>query len=380
MVDQHAELGDLREMLREVFDERASSERVRAVLDSPEAFDADLWRTAAELDLIGLLVPEEFGGVGAGLAEISVVLHELGRRVVRLPFISSAVLAPVALLAGDNATLAAEMLPALAGGQRRCAVVFGGPQGQPDPATWTITALDRRGHYILDGTAGFVLDAPDADDLIVAARGPDGVVIAAVEAGAGADNATVDAAVTTDRTRRLGTVAFSGVPVSPDRVLARGERALDVLARLQSVASFSIACDAAAVAERAMDETAAYAQVRYQFGRAIGSFQAIKHKCANMAVSIETSKAALSLALDGLTLNGPSGAETSAVSTAKAYVCDSAVTVCTDAVQAHGGIGFTWEHDAHLWLKRALLDRALFGSPSWHRRRVADVVLPPPSA
>ena len=206
------------------------------------------------------------------------------------------------------------------------------------------------------------------------------MVIAAVEAGAGADNATVDAAVTTDRTRRLGTVAFSGVPVSPDRVLARGERALDVLARLQSVASFSIACDAAAVAERAMDETAAYAQVRYQFGRAIGSFQAIKHKCANMAVSIETSKAALSLALDGLTLNGPSGAETSAVSTAKAYVCDSAVTVCTDAVQAHGGIGFTWEHDAHLWLKRALLDRALFGSPSWHRRRVADVVLPPPSA
>jgi len=377
-VNQHAELGDLRAMLREVFDEHASSERVRAVLDSPEGFDADLWRTAAELDLIGLLVPEEFGGVGAGLAEISVVLHELGRRVVPLPFISSAVLAPTALLAGDNAALAAAMLPALAGGQRRCAVVVGGPQGQADPAMWTITATDRRGHYILDGTAGFVFDAPDADDLIVAARGPDGVVIAAVEAGA--DNAPVDAAVTTDRTRRLGTVTLNGAIVDPDRVVAQGHRATAVLARLQSVAAFSIACDAAAVAERAMDETAAYAQVRHQFGRAIGSFQAIKHKCANMAVSIETSKAALSLALDALTLDGSSGAETSAVSTAKAYVCDSAVTVCTDAVQAHGGIGFTWEHDAHLWLKRALLDRALFGSPSWHRRRVADVVLPPPSA
>jgi alkylation response protein AidB-like acyl-CoA dehydrogenase len=174
-------------------------------------------------------------------------------------------------------------------------------------------------------------------------------------------------------------VRFTGVTVSPDRVLARDDRAIAVLSRLQSVAAFAIACDAAAVAERAMDETAAYAKVRHQFGRAIGSFQAIKHKCANMAVSIEASEAALSLALDALQLDDPSDAESYAVSTAKAYACDAAVTVCTDAVQAHGGIGFTWEHDAHLWLKRALLDRALFGSPSWHRRRVADAVLPAPS-
>ena len=372
MVDQHAELGDLRAMLREVFDERASSERVRAVLDSPEGFDSELWRTAAELDLTGLLVPEEFGGVGAGLAEISVVLHELGRRVVSLPFISSAVLAPTVLLAGDNPALAADMLPALAAGERRCAVVVGGPEGQPDPANWALACTDQRGHYVLDGTAGFVLDASDADDLIVTARGPDGLVVAAVE-GRDAD---VEAITTTDRTRRLGTVTLTGVAVSPDRVLARGDRAIAVLSRLQSVAAFAIACDAAAVAERAMDETAAYAKVRHQFGRAIGSFQAIKHKCANMAVSIEAGKAALSLALDDLSGYPADGSAGTAVSTAKAYVCDSAVTVCTDAVQAHGGIGFTWEHDAHLWLKRALLDRALFGSPSWHRRRVADVVLP----
>jgi alkylation response protein AidB-like acyl-CoA dehydrogenase len=374
-VDQHAELDDLREMLRGALDERASPERVRAVLDSPEGFDGDLWRTAADLDLIGLLVPEEFGGVGAGLAEISVVLHELGRRVVPLPFISSAVLAPVALLAGDNPALAADMLPALAAGRRRCALVAGGPQGEPDPATWTLGCTDQRGHLVLDGTAGFVLDAPDADDLIVATRGPDGLVVAAVE-GRDAD---VEAITTTDRTRRLGAVRFTGVTVSPDRVLARDDRAIAVLSRLQSVAAFAIACDAAAVAERAMDETAAYAKVRHQFGRAIGSFQAIKHKCANMAVSIEASEAALSLALDALQLDDPSDAESYAVSTAKAYACDAAVTVCTDAVQAHGGIGFTWEHDAHLWLKRALLDRALFGSPSWHRRRVADAVLPAPS-
>jgi len=375
-MNDQPELDDLRDMLRGALDDRASSERVRAVLDSPEGFDGALWRTVADLDMTGLLVPEEFGGVGAGLAEISVVLHELGRRVVPLPFISSAVLAPTALLAGDNTVLAAAMLPALAAGRRRCAVVAGGPEGQPDPATWAVTAIDRRGHYVLDGMAGFVLDAPDADDLIVVARGPDGLVVAAVEAR----DADVDAIATTDRTRRLGTVTFTGVTVSPDRMLARDDRAIAVLSRLQSVAAFAVACDAAAVAERAMDETAAYARVRHQFGRAIGSFQAIKHKCANMAVSIETSRAALSLALDALQLDDPSGAEAPAVATAKAYACDAAVTVCTDAVQAHGGIGFTWEHDAHLWLKRALLDRALFGSPSWHRRQVADAVLPAPSA
>ena len=156
---------------------------------------------------------------------------------------------------------------------------------------------------------------------------------------------------------------------------AADQLALKLMA-VTAVAAFAVACDAAAVAERAMEETAAYATVRHQFGRAIGSFQAIKHKCANMAVSIEAGKAALSLALDDLSGHPADGSAGTAVSTAKAYVCDSAVTVCTDAVQAHGGIGFTWEHDAHLWLKRALLDRALFGSPSWHRRRVADAVLP----
>ena len=169
------------------------------------------------------------------------------------------------------------------------------------------------------------------------------------------------------------------VPVPPARVLATGGAAATMLARVQSVAAFAVACDAAGVAERAMLETAQYAQVRRQFGRPIGSFQAIKHMCADMAVAVEGSNAALSLALDAL--GGPAqgrdeAATVAAVSTAKAYVCDAAVKVCTDAIQAHGGIGFTWEHDAHLWLKRSLLDRALFGSPSWHRRRVADAVLP----
>jgi alkylation response protein AidB-like acyl-CoA dehydrogenase len=372
------ELDDLRDMVRNLLDDRASSERVRAAVVTPEGYDTGLWHTAAELDLLGLLVPEEFGGVGAGLAEVAVVLHELGRRTVPLPIISGAVLAPTALLGGANRALAAEMLPTLATGERRAAVIVGGPEGQPSPPYWDLHWVERHGQYVIDGVAGFVLDAPGADDLIVAARGEDGLLVAAVDA----QQAAVTHAATTDQTRRLGAVSFDGVVVPAARVVATADAAGALIARVQSVAAFAMACDAAGVAERAMEQTAAYAQVRQQFGRPIGSFQAVKHKCADMAVAVECSRAGLSLALDALRQPGEreDAAATVAVSTAKAYACDAAVGVCTDAVQAHGGIGFTWEHDAHLWLKRALLDRALFGSPSWHRRRVADVVLPAETA
>jgi alkylation response protein AidB-like acyl-CoA dehydrogenase len=365
------ELDELREMVRNLFDGRASSEQVRAALDTPQGYDTNLWQTAAELDLLGLLVPEEFGGVGAGLPEIAVVLHEIGRRTVPLPIVSSAVLAPTALLHGDNQSLAAEILPALATGERRAAVVMGGPDGELAPAVWALKYVERQTDYLLNGVAGFVLDAPDADELIVAARGEDGLLVAAVDAS----EATVIAASTTDRTRRLGTVTLGGVAVPAARVLATGDAAEALIARAQSVAAFAIACDALGLAERTMEQTASYAQVRQQFGRAIGSFQAIKHKCADMAVAVECSRAAVSLALEAL-CRPPGEQDDPAVSTAKAFACDAAVAVCGDAIQAHGGIGFTWEHDAHLWLKRALLDRALFGSPSWHRRRVADAVLP----
>ena len=369
------ELDDLRDMVRNLLDDRASSERIRAAIDTPEGYDVGLWRTAAELDLLALTVPVEFGGAGAGLREIAVVLHELGRCTAPLPVIASAVLAPTALLRGDNRTLAAEMLPTLATGERRAAVIAGGPEGQLSPACWALKWTERRGEYVLDGVAGMVLDAWGADDLIVAARGGDGLLIAAIDAR----EATVTATAGTDQTRSLATVTVDGVVVPTSRVLAIAEAADALVARVQSVAAFAIACDAVGLAERAMEQTAAYAKVRQQFGRPIGSFQAIKHKCADMVVAVECSRAALALALDALCREPDEqddAAEIVAVSTAKAYACDAAVAVCTDAVQAHGGIGFTWEHDAHLWLKRALLDRALFGSPSWHRRRVSDAVLP----
>jgi len=293
------ELDALRGLVRNLLDDRASSERVRAALATPEGYDPGLWHTAAELDLLGLLVPDEFGGAGAGLAEIAVVLHELGRRTVPLPFVAGAVLAPAALLGSENRPLAAEMLPALAAGERRAAVIAGGPEGQLPQAQWGLTWSRRNGQPVIDGVAGFVLDAAGADDLIVAASGEDGPLVAALAAR----EATVIPTPGTDRTRRLGAVTCDGVAVPAARVLATGAAADALIARVQSVAAFAIACDAVGVSERAMEQTAEYAQVRKQFGRPIGSFQAIKHKCADMAVAVECGRAALALAL--ATLSDP---------------------------------------------------------------------------
>jgi alkylation response protein AidB-like acyl-CoA dehydrogenase len=367
-----SERDDLRAMVRELLTDRSGSEQVRAALERPEGYDQELWRTVAELGLVGLLVPEEHGGAGAEFADMAVVLAELGRRVVPLPILSGGVLAATALAGGDNQSLAAELFPAIAAGERGIAVAVGGPEGQLPLDTWALRwSADGEG-VRLDGVTGYVLDAPGSDVVIVGATGPGGPVLAAVDT----DRARIEHVPTTDRTRRLGTVALDGVTVSRERLLTPPGAAGSLIARVQRAGALALAASGLGLAERTTEETAAYARQRHQFGRAIGSFQAVKHTCADMVVAVECSRVAVDQALAAW--DGPEEERT--VSTAKAFVGDAVAQVCAGAVQMHGGIGYTWEHDAHLWLKRAVLDQALFGSPSWHRRRVADLVLPSTTA
>jgi alkylation response protein AidB-like acyl-CoA dehydrogenase len=357
----------LRAMVRELLTDRSGSHQVRAALDTPDGYDPDLWRTVVELGLAGLLVPEEHGGAGAEFADMAVVLHELGRRVVPLPILSS-VLAATALGSCGNPDLASELLPEVAVGGRRIAVAVGGPAGQLPVNAWAMRWTAGASGVRLDGVSGYVLDAPGSDVVIVGAAGPEGPLLAAVDSSA----TRIEHQPTTDRTRRVGRVILEGVPVPRERLLTEPGAAGILIGRVQRAAALAVAASGVGLAERATAETAAYARQRNQFGRPIGSFQAVKHTCADMAVAVECSRVAVDQALAAW--GGPD--EESAVSTAKAFVGDAAARVCADAVQMHGGIGYTWEHDAHLWLKRALLDQALFGSSSWHRRRVADLILP----
>ncbi|MEU7814030.1 acyl-CoA dehydrogenase family protein [Pseudonocardia sp. NPDC049154] len=369
-----SERDDLRDMVRGLLDERASSEALRAAVATPAGFDPALFATVAELGLTGLLVPEERGGSGGEPADMAVVLHELGRRATPLPFLQSAVLAPTALLAAPG-SVADELLPAIVEGQVRVAVVLGGPQGAVGPQTWAVDWTDNgAGGGRIDGVVGEVMDLPSADELIVVARSADGPVVAVLPFSA----VRVESVTALDLTRRLGTATFDGAEVPADRVLARGPQAEQLVAVVLRAAAWGLACDAVGLAERTMEQTAAYARDRHQFGRPIGSFQAVKHACATMSVTVECGRAAVDTATRLLTAAVTREADV-ATSTAKQFAGDGAVEVCGSAVQVHGGIGFTWEHDAHIWLKRALLDRALFGSSAWHRRRVADAVLPVPA-
>jgi alkylation response protein AidB-like acyl-CoA dehydrogenase len=301
------------------------------------------------------------------------VLHELGRSIVPAPFLASAVLATSACLLSDRETLAAELLGSLVTGEVLGSAALAGSDGSYDPARlsarWEPAARSHR----LRGTAGFVLDADVADVLIVAARGTDDTV-AVLAVDAAAPGVHVERVPTVDATQRLFTVTFADVVVGDDRMLCEPGAAAEVfLSRMLAVGVIAAACDATGAAEHVLERATDYAKERNQFGKPIGSFQAVKHHCANMAIDVQASRAAVSAA--GRTLDGdPIHWPTSAAVTSS-YVGPACSEVCALGLRVHGGIGFTWEHDSHLYLKRAKLDEVLFGTPSWHRRRLARTLV-----
>jgi alkylation response protein AidB-like acyl-CoA dehydrogenase len=367
------ERGELRDVVRNLIHHDSPSERVRTVVDDAPGFDRALWDRMVELGWTSIHVPARFGGGGAGYAELRVVLHELGRSIVPAPFLASAVLATSACLLSDRETLAAELLGSLVTGEVLGSAALAGSDGSYDPARlsarWEPAARSHR----LRGTAGFVLDADVADVLIVAARGTDDTV-AVLAVDAAAPGVHVERVPTVDATQRLFTVTFADVVVGDDRMLCEPGAAAEVfLSRMLAVGVIAAACDATGAAEHVLERATDYAKERNQFGKPIGSFQAVKHHCANMAIDVQASRAAVSAA--GRTLDGdPIHWPTSAAVTSS-YVGPACSEVCALGLRVHGGIGFTWEHDSHLYLKRAKLDEVLFGTPSWHRRRLARTLV-----
>ena len=305
------------------------------------------WTSMAEMGWLGLEVPEELGGAGASFEEVAIVLHELGRTVASTSFLGSAALAVSALNHVEPGAARDELLRDIADGSTRVAVALA--TGDTGVVPFRV---DGDG---LHGEARFVPDAVDADRvLVVALDGETPVLVWSTELAV-SEQPVVDA------TRQLATVVAKRSEIS--EVLPFTEPAL-VVQRLYERGALAVACDSLGVAEAMLEATVAYAGVREQFGRPIGSFQAVKHACADMLVAVTVGRELVTTAV-----REP---DSRSVAMAKARVCASAVDVVGKAMQLHGGIGYTWESGIHAYLKRAALNRSLFGSPASHRRRLGE--------
>jgi alkylation response protein AidB-like acyl-CoA dehydrogenase len=313
------------------------------------------WRTLAQAGWPGLEVPEDLGGAGATFAETAVVAEEVGRAATASPFLGTAVLGVGALRLVAPSPHRDALLAGIAAGDTTVAVAL--PDGADDGVVRPRFRIERGR---LHGRAPFVPGATDADR----------VLVVATDAAHGPVLVDADVAVTptpvVDATRSLAEVRADGAAVDPGRCWAVAGDAHELLAR----GALAVALDSLGLAEAALAATVAYAGVRHQFGRPIGSFQAVKHACADTAVALALSRQLVRAAVAGLVAGDPD-AEV-ATSMAKAYVTDAAVAAVGSAVQLHGGIGYTWEHGLHALLKRATLNRSLLGSPRAHRARLAE--------
>jgi alkylation response protein AidB-like acyl-CoA dehydrogenase len=351
----------LRDSVRRLFADRCPPESVMSAY-SPAPHDfSSVWHTlAADLGMAGLLVPEQLGGAGATAREAAVVMEEIGRAVAPVPFLSSAVLATVALLeaAGTEAT---ETVKGLAAGSLTAALAVPLSTAPDDAVAGVGVSGDG-----LTGRVTSVADAGEADVLVVPVAGPDGLELHTVSRdAAGVD---VSPVLTLDMTRPLANVEFSGAASS--RVGTVSAEAA-VSAALQAGAAL-LASEQLGIAQWCFDTTLAYAKQRKQFGRAIGSYQAIKHRLADLWIEVNSAAAAARYAADACARRDDDA--TIAAAVAQAYCSGAAVHAAEECVQLHGGIGMTWEYPAHLYLKRAKSDQLAFGTAYRHRTRLADLV------
>ena len=333
--------------------DHCSEEAVRAAMATPEGYDPKLWSQLAQLGVQGLLVDAAHGGGGSTFEEVEIVLEELGRALYPGPFLATT-LAVVALNRSDDAAVRDRYLPAIAAGDLIATVAVEQPARGAAPASQVVVQEGA-----LEGFVPYVLDGHLAQLLLVAAD--DGLY--AVEPGAA--GVTAAALATTDQTRRLARVSFDGTPA----VRIGGP---DLVEHVLSVGAAALAAEQAGGAEAVLHSALAHAKVRTQFGRAIGSFQAIKHHCSDMFLGVESAKAAARRAAREIADDGPELAELAAI--AKAWCSDTYTHAAATSLQIHGGVGFTWEHSAHLHLKRAKTDELLFGDARHHRSRLADVL------
>jgi alkylation response protein AidB-like acyl-CoA dehydrogenase len=357
---------ELRQTVKRFLDNDSTEQKVRGLMSTDDGYDREVWKKMAEqMGLQALIVPEEHGGAGMGLVELSVVLEEMGAALLCAPFLSTAVLAPTALLRAGDAAACADILPGIAAGETIATVAIAEPNSGWDLARIATTATADGAAWRLDGEKSFVLDGHTADVLLVAAKTADGLGLFRVEGvAAGLERRLLP---TLDLTRKLASVKLTGVRATR---VGSGD-ATAVLEHVLRVGAIALACEQVGGAQRVMQMAVEYAKTRLQFGRPIGSFQAIKHRCADMLVDVELARSAAYHAAFAAA-DGREDELPLAVHMAKSFCSEAYFRIANDNIQVHGGMGFTWEHPAHLYFKRAKSSAVLFGSPSSHREKVAE--------
>jgi alkylation response protein AidB-like acyl-CoA dehydrogenase len=364
------EQADLRSMVREFCERAAPESQVREWMAGPAGYDPAVWsRLGGELGILGIGIPEDSGGSGGGAVERAIVAEEFGRVLMCGPVVGSMMLASTALSLLKNEAARKEYLPGLLSGQRYAAFAVPVHRGVFDPAAVTVAAEPEGRTATLTGSVAHVIDAPGAGLLLVAAR--DGAGVALYTVAAGAPGLVIEPVSTMDLTRRQAAVRFDATPA---RLLAAADETAGVCDRVLRIATVLLAAEQVGAAQHVLDTSVGYAKTRMQFGRAIGSFQAVKHLCANMLIDVELARSTALHAAWSLD-EGTDEDQRIEASLAKAVCSDAFTQVAATTIQVHGGIGFTWEHQAHLYYKRAVTDAALLGSATDHRERLAELVL-----
>ncbi len=363
----------LRASAREFLARECQSPYVRRMLEAEDAWDEGLWKKLADMGWTGLGIPEQYGGVGTFL-DLVVVLEEAGRTLLPGPFFSTMGLAVPALLEAGTEAQRKEALSRIAAGDARATVALTEPSGRWDADGVTLSAQQAGDGWRLDGVKLFVPDARVADLVVVAARtrsgGEDGVTLFLVSGRP--PGMSVTPLNTLDMTRRWYEVRFDGVQLPPDSVMGGVDRGWAPLRRALDWGAAGLCAEMVGGAQHVLDTSVEYAKTRHQFGKPIGIYQAISHKLADMLVETESARSATYYAAWAVDADAPD--RTMAASMAKAYTSDAYRRAAGNGIQVHGGIGFTWEHDMHLYFKRAKASEVSLGDATYHRELVAQAL------
>jgi alkylation response protein AidB-like acyl-CoA dehydrogenase len=366
----------LRDTARKFLDSECPTQFVRRMMDTDAAVTDEFWQQLAENGWLGIAYSEAEGGSGLGLVDLVVLMEEIGRAVMPGPYPATVLLGGAAIALAGSPEQRREWLPRIAGGTIKATLALTEPNARWDAAGITATAREARGGFTLTGAKMFVPDAQFADVLVVAARSRDG---STMEEGVSLFLVPKDMAglairrlPSVDETRKLCEVTLDNVAVPGSALLGELHQGWAPLQQVIDRAAVAVSAEMCGAAQRVLDMTVDYAKLRVAFGKPIGIYQGVKHKCADMLVEIENAKSLTyyaAWAVDEGEADAPL-----AVSMAKAAASDAGRKVCAAGIQLHGGIGMTWEHDLQLYLKRAKADEVMFGDATWHRERIARLM------